>query len=183
MSRDSPGFLNDHTVMISLKGQICPFCQKGKFVQTKIDYKVGLPDDQSFIVPRLAVDRCDQCAEIAIPGPSSRRIEAAIAEHTEQLTPRELKQIREDLALDQTEMSEILGLGSKTYHRWEHGTQYPSRSMGYYLRVLHEFSHAFDWLRMRGWRKQTRNGRIRKGIQRSGKISRQRTRRQSVRST
>ena len=80
----------------------------------------------------------------------------AIAEHTERLTTDELREIREQFELDQTEMSEALGLGNKTYHRWENGTQYPSRSMGYYLRVLREYPDAFKWLRDRQWRERDR---------------------------
>ena len=80
----------------------------------------------------------------------------AIAEHTERLTTDELREIREQFELDQTEMSEALGLGNKTYHRWENGTQYPSRSMGYYLRVLREYPDAFRWLRARQWRERDR---------------------------
>jgi hypothetical protein len=80
----------------------------------------------------------------------------AIAEQTEQLTPRELEGIWERFNLDQTETSETLGLGGKTFHRWLKGTQYPSRSMGYYLRVLAEFPEAFEWLKERGWRRRNR---------------------------
>ena len=40
-------------------------------------------------------------------------------------------------------MSEILGLGTKTYHKWESGAQFPTRSMSYYIRMLAEFPEAF----------------------------------------
>jgi putative zinc finger/helix-turn-helix YgiT family protein len=142
--------------MKSLEGQTCPFCGAGKFVLTTIDYEAELPDAQTLVVPNLPVERCDQCGETVFPAESSQRIDSAIAEGTEQLTPRELERIRDDLGVDQTEMSEILGLGGKTYHRWENGSQYPSRSMGYYIRLLHEFRDAFDWLRERGWRGKNR---------------------------
>jgi hypothetical protein len=42
--------------------------------------------------------------------------------------------------------------GRATAIRWEQGSQYPSRSMGYYLRTLREFPEAFAWLRARGWK-------------------------------
>jgi DNA-binding transcriptional regulator YiaG len=93
---------------------------------------------------------------VVLSADAADAVDAAIAEQTEQLTPRELERIRDDLGVDQTEMSEILGLGGKTYHRWEKGNQVPSRSMGFYLRVLAEFPEAAVWLRKRGWRKRNR---------------------------
>ena len=75
---------------------------------------------------------------------------------TERLSQKELEDLQEKSGLDQTEISEVLGLGSKTFHRWLKGTQYPSRSMGYYLRVLAEFPEAFEWLKAKGWRKRNR---------------------------
>jgi DNA-binding XRE family transcriptional regulator len=67
-----------------------------------------------------------------------------------------MREMREQFGVDQTEMSEALGLGGKTFHRWEKGSQYPSRSMGYYLRLLRQFPEAFEWLRSRRWKR--RNG-------------------------
>jgi hypothetical protein len=53
-------------------------------------------------------------------------------------------------------MSEILGLGLKTFHKWESGRQFPTRSMCYYIRVLAEVPGAFDFLRRRAWRARNR---------------------------
>lgn len=53
-------------------------------------------------------------------------------------------------------MSEILGLGLKTYHKWESGRQLPTRSMSHYIRVLADVPGAFDFLRRRAWRAKNR---------------------------
>jgi putative zinc finger/helix-turn-helix YgiT family protein len=100
---------------------------------------------------------CDKCGEEILSLESARAVDAAIADHTERLTPNELRELREQFGVDQTEMSEALGLGGKTFHRWEKGTQYPSRSMGYYLRLLREFPEAFEWLRSRRWKGRNRH--------------------------
>jgi len=141
----------------SLAGQTCPACRTGKFALAQIDHTEDLAEDNPITIPGIWVDRCDHCGEIVFPGDTTRFIESVVAEQTEQLTDREFERIREDLAVaTQDEMSEILGLGLKTYHKWESGKQYPTRSMSYYIRVLAEFPEAFDWLRRRAWRQKNR---------------------------
>lgn len=135
---------------------LCPTCDTGHFRPKRIDYTVTADDGLKANVPNLLVEICDHCGEIALSADAATAVDVAIAEQTEQLTVRELERIRDDLGVDQTEMSEILGLGGKTYHRWEKGNQVPSRSMGYYLRILAEFPEAFAWLRSHGWRMQNR---------------------------
>ncbi len=135
---------------------LCPACDTGHLQAKTIDYPVTVSGDVKVIVRNLAVEVCEACGEVVLSADALDAVDAAIAEQTEQLTVRELERIREDLDVDQTEMSEILGLGGKTYHRWEKGNQVPSRSMGYYLRTLAEFPEAFTWLRDRGWQRRNR---------------------------
>jgi putative zinc finger/helix-turn-helix YgiT family protein len=142
--------------MSAISEILCPECEKGHLRPQVADYVATLSDGVKITVPKVPLEVCDYCGEIAVSLEASRQIDAYIAEQIEQLAPRELERIREDLGVDQTQMSEILGLGGKTYHRWEKGNQAVSRSMGYYLRVLAEFPEAFDWLRQRGWRKRNR---------------------------
>jgi putative zinc finger/helix-turn-helix YgiT family protein len=131
---------------------VCPVCTKGHLHSKISDYTTVLPDGEKITVPNVVLDICDTCGEAAISLEASEQVEAFIAEQIEQLSTNEITKIRSSLNVDQTEMSETLGLGGKTYHRWEKGNQIPSRSMGYYLRILHEFPEAFAWLRSRGWR-------------------------------
>lgn len=141
----------------SLAGQTCPACRTGKFALVQIDHTEDLAEDNPITMPGIWVDRCDHCGEIVFPGDTTRFIESIVADQTEQLTPRELERIREDLGVaTQDEMSTDLGLGLKSYHKWESGKQYPTRSMSYYIRVLAEFPQAFDWLRRRAWRQKNR---------------------------
>jgi YgiT-type zinc finger domain-containing protein len=141
----------------SLAGQTCPACHSGKFALVQIDHTEDLAEDNPITIPDVWVDRCTHCGEIVFPGDTTVFIESVVADQTEQLTGRELERIREDLGVaTQDEMSEALGLGLKTYHKWESGKQYPTRSMSYYIQVLAEFPQAFDWLRRRAWRQKNR---------------------------
>jgi DNA-binding transcriptional regulator YiaG len=143
----------------TLAGKNCRLCQKGKFELVQITHVENVAQDNPLTIPEIWVERCDNCGEILFPGDTVHFIETVVAEYTEQLTGSDLERIREDLGIErQDEMSEILGLGTKTYHKWESGAQYPTRSMCYYIRLLAAYPEAFDWLRQRGWRSKSRNG-------------------------
>ena len=141
----------------SLAGQTCPCCQQGHFALVQIDHTERVAEDNPITVPGVWVERCEHCGETVFPGETTRFIESVVADETEQLTARELERIREDLGVaTQDEMSEILGLGLKTYHKWESGRQFPTRSMSYYIRVLADVPGAFEYLRRRAWRAKNR---------------------------
>ena len=135
---------------------ICPCCREGSLHSIKRDYLANVGESQKITIPDIAMEVCDRCGEEILPLESARAVDAAVAEYTERLTPEDLEEIRNLFGVDQTEMGEALGLGGKTYHRWEKGSQYPSRSMGYYLRLLREHPEIFEWLRSRGWRGRNR---------------------------
>ena len=137
----------------ALEGQECPCCEKGLLALCQVDYVATPQNETPITVKDVWVEKCPVCGEMVFPSESSDYIASVIAEETEQLTPVQLKEIRERLGVGQTKMSDILGLGDRTYHRWENGTQYPSRSMCYYIRTLGRFPTAFDWLSKREWRK------------------------------
>jgi DNA-binding transcriptional regulator YiaG len=122
-----------------------------------MDHTEEVAEDNPITIPGIWVDRCEHCGEVVFPGETVAFIESFVAEQTEQLSQRELEGIRDDRnGPTQDEMSEILGLGRKTYHKWESGSQFPTRSMCYYIRVLAQFPEAFEWLRDRAWRKKNR---------------------------
>ncbi len=118
-----------------------------------MDYITTLPDGQKMTVPEVEVEICDHCGERALSLASMRKVEEYVEEGMELLSSEELERIREAFGVDQARMGEVLGLGGKTYHRWEKGHQVPSRSMCYYLRALERFPNVFSWLNERGWEK------------------------------
>jgi DNA-binding transcriptional regulator YiaG len=123
----------------------------------QIDHIEKVAEDNPMTISGVWVDQCAHCGTVVFPGDTTRFIETVVADQTEPPTPRELERIREDLGVErQDQMSEILGLGAKTYHKWESGAQFPTRSMAYYIRVLAEFPQAFDWLRRRAWHDKNR---------------------------
>jgi putative zinc finger/helix-turn-helix YgiT family protein len=141
----------------TLSGNTCRECGVGKFELVQITHIEKIPNDNPVTVADIWVERCNHCGEVIFPGETVCYIEAIVAEQTEQLKGEDLEQIREFLGVQrQDDMSEILGLGEKTFHKWESGSQVPTRSMSFYIRILAEFPEAFHWLKSRSWRAKNR---------------------------
>ena len=139
--------------MVSLNGNInCFECESGICREITEPYEVQLPDGDCFTIPSLSIIRCDGCGEISIPAASAKVIDAAIVEYSETVSVEFLKSFLTKFNLDQTEASEALRLGGKTFHRWVRGTHRVSRSMGFFLRAMIEFPEAFEWIQNRRWR-------------------------------
>lgn len=136
---------------------LCTACEDGFYKEVFEPYKTKAADDVEIFISKVKILRCSKCGDELLPPETQEQIDRAIAEQTEVLAPEELKEIADKFRLDQTQISEALGLGSKTFHRWLKGTQYPSRSMCYYLRALAEFPDVFEWVRERGWRRKNRD--------------------------
>ena len=136
--------------------EICFACGEGEYREVQEDYAVELPGGEVLTVPKLTILRCEKCGEETVPPESSRRIEAAVDEHQDTLSPGAVRSFLDQFHVDQTEAAEALGMGSKTFHRWARGTQKVSRSMGYFLRALMAHPAVYDWIRNRSWRRASR---------------------------
>ena len=134
----------------------CAACEEGHYEIVFGSYETLAADDVQVVIPKVKLLRCPKCGDELIPPETQKEIDRAVAEQTEQLSQRELEEAADTFGIDQTRISEVLGLGNKTFHRWLKGTQYPSRSMGFYIRILTEFPEAFEWLKERAWRKRNR---------------------------
>lgn len=135
----------------------CFECADGVLGEVFKSMTIEAQNGEEITIPNVLVHKCNSCGEETIPFQSVKYVDEYIAEATEALTPEQIYNLFRVYNLDQMQLAEALGLGSKTYHRWQKGTQRPSRSMGYYLRTLAQFPEAFEWVKSRKWR-ENKNG-------------------------
>ena len=135
------------------EGEKCHGCDEGRLKNVTRDYKVMLPEGDSVTVANLSFRECSKCGDAVFPSAAAERIDQAVRDHTEPITPEELRKIRELLQTNKTLLAESLGLGSKTWIRWEAGDQAISRSMGYFIRAMARFPEVYRWVADREWRK------------------------------
>jgi putative zinc finger/helix-turn-helix YgiT family protein len=120
----------------------CSECDTGHLVERVVnDHDVGplVGLDQVVLVkgPGLI---CDHCGATTIPGEVLEEIMATLAglivEQGEELTPREVRYLRETLGLTQEELADRLGLKRLTIIRWENGEDAIGRIQSLALRSL-----------------------------------------------
>ena len=132
---------------------VCTQCHEGTYQNMTKDYTVRLRDGDQCTIANLAQRKCNQCGHVVLPWASALRVDRAVADHTEPVNPDFLKTTRGQLQPNMTLLAESLGLGSKTWMRWENGEQNMSRSMGYFIRAMAQFPDVYEWVAERGWRR------------------------------
>jgi putative zinc finger/helix-turn-helix YgiT family protein len=119
----------------------CPICNEGLLEKIASDYSTFVKDgarEIRILVKNLQRDKCPKCNEEFLPQEALDRIEIEKYQKLELLTPTELKMIREKLSFTQEEMSDLLGVGKKSYFRWENGLSIQNKSIDKYIRLVSE---------------------------------------------
>ena len=120
----------------------CPVCGHGKLENKTGEFPTHFEDDlghpKDLVVADLAHQQCNACREELLDDVATRRVSDAQRSAMGLLSASEIKQIRTDLRQTQHQMSELLGIGEKTYCRWESGSHFQSEAFDRYLRLLRE---------------------------------------------
>jgi len=115
----------------------CPICDKGTLVSRQGEYvtevKCGA-EKKELRVGNIVWDECDACGEKLFDDTAMRQISDARYGALGLLTPSELKEIRKKIGYTQEQMAAFLGIGNKTYCRWENGTSIQTKSMDTLIR-------------------------------------------------
>lgn len=140
---------------MSKEGDSCILCGIGHYERILEDFNLEDKNGHEVRIPQVAVFKCTSCGDKVVPVASHNYIEKRAAEANEQLSPIDVQTLFKTLGRSQSEISEDLGLGSKTYGRWLSGSQHPSKALGFYLRIVAEFPQVYAWVANRAWKKQT----------------------------
>jgi putative zinc finger/helix-turn-helix YgiT family protein len=119
---------------------ICPECKEMSLIEKSGEYETTYLDsnDEShpLKVPGLAWLACSNCGEIILDDRAMSAIEDARRAAMGLLNPNEIRGLRTELRKTQKAMSAFLGIGEKTYCRWESGSYVQSEAFDRYLRLL-----------------------------------------------
>jgi DNA-binding transcriptional regulator YiaG len=110
-------------------------------VQIEVPVYVPTPDGKGIaetIMVKVAAQRDPKDGEVYLNGEVLAELDRIKARRMGVLLPTEIKELRRQLGLTQTEMSRELGIGAKTYTRWETGRERPSQSLNRILVALWE---------------------------------------------
>lgn len=119
----------------------CPVCNIGFLETITSDYSTVIKDGQQEVVltiSNLKRENCPNCNEEFLGPEALKIIEDAKYKQLGLLTPDELRMIREKLGLTQEQISSLLGVGKKSYFRWENGLSIQNKSIDRYIRLVNE---------------------------------------------
>lgn len=126
-------------------GDVCTICGSGHLHKTVKD-KVFKYKGESIIVEGFVVYSCDDCEESLVPKSSIKSSEKTIRDFQRKvdglLTSEEIKKVRAALGFTQEAFANVLGVGLKTFARYENGTVTQNRTTDHLLRILFEKPEA-----------------------------------------
>jgi len=128
----------------------CPACNKGFLEEIISDYVTYAKDGNEKIqitVKNLKREICPICKEEYLGTEALDRVEEEKYRALNLLTPDQLKNIRKNLSLTQTEMANLLSVGEKSYFRWENGLSVQNKSIDKYIRLVYEHPENIRYLK------------------------------------
>jgi HTH-type transcriptional regulator/antitoxin MqsA len=117
----------------------CPICGKQSLSITTEPVLIEFRDT-SYRVDGFTYEACGECGEVLHPAGQIDEIHRAAVAMARRdcglLTPDEIRRLRSDLALTQTELEAVLGVGPKSVTRWEKGTVFQSAVADNFMRSI-----------------------------------------------
>ena len=114
-------------------------CRNFGWQQFTTTEEVIIPNSDGSVRERVPVEVTafrDADGEVYLPGESVEKLDRTKARYMGIILPSQLKEFRTRNHKTQEEMCDILGLGKRTWTRWETGVERPSRSLNKLLGVL-----------------------------------------------
>jgi putative zinc finger/helix-turn-helix YgiT family protein len=126
--------------------QICPICSEVQLVERVGDFKTKYADrrgvEQSLVVPNVRRLHCEACNEEILDDTATRQVESARRAAVGLLSAAEIRDLRLRFGKTQVQMSRLLGVGEKTYCRWESGSFIQSVAFDNYMRLIRDVPEA-----------------------------------------
>jgi len=110
-------------------------------IMTEMPVHIPAPDGKSVaetVMVKVPALKDTVTGEVYLTGEALEIMDKAKARLMGVLLPAEIKELRSRMDLTQRQMCDLLGIGEKTYTRWESGRERPSQSLNRLLAALWE---------------------------------------------
>ncbi|MBK8164459.1 MAG: type II toxin-antitoxin system MqsA family antitoxin [bacterium] len=127
----------------------CPLCGAQSLVPHEGTYKMYPPQNipgGPLTVPAAQWETCTACGEEILPAALLAELETLRIERLGYLRPDQIRAVRERAGLTQTEMAVFVGVGEKTYCRWEAGRSLQNLSSDNLIRLADRVPEVFAQL-------------------------------------
>lgn len=124
----------------------CPFCGNltldEKHGEFSFEPPKGFPGG-TMTIPDAIWFACKTCGEAILPPALDKAIDAERYKRQGLLAPTEVRDARMKTGLSAVDMAQLLGVGEKTYTRWETGRSIQNKSNDTLIRLLEENADVF----------------------------------------
>src|SRR6266852_5326162 len=127
----------------------CPMCGQATLVEMTGEYRMEPPPTipgGAIVIRDASWLHCESCNEDIL----SSELDAAINRERYRrlglLPPKEIRRVREKTGLSAVDMSHLLGVGEKTYTRWENGRSLQTKASDTLIRLMDKHAELFALL-------------------------------------
>jgi putative zinc finger/helix-turn-helix YgiT family protein len=128
----------------------CPVCGKVGLEKRQGEFRFTPPPEipgGEIVIPDATWEECSACGEQMLPPAIGEALLAERYRRLGLLSPGEIAEIRQRSGLTQVEMAEFLGVGEKTYARWESGRSIHNLSSDNLIRLVAQSPELFPQLK------------------------------------
>jgi putative zinc finger/helix-turn-helix YgiT family protein len=119
--------------------EVCPICGADTLESRHGDFLFEPPQNISggvITIKGATWQECSSCEEQILSKELESALEKCRYSRLGLLTPVEIREIRNRTGLNQVEMAQLLGVGDKTYTRWETGKSLHNKSNDNLIRLV-----------------------------------------------
>jgi putative zinc finger/helix-turn-helix YgiT family protein len=124
----------------------CPICGAESLERRQGEFRFSPPANipgGEIVVPDATWDECASCGEQILGLDLEAALENERYNRLGLLRPEKIKEVRRRAGLTQTEMAQFVGVGEKTYTRWESGRSVQNRSSDNLIRLADRHPELF----------------------------------------
>ncbi|MBE3070173.1 MAG: type II toxin-antitoxin system MqsA family antitoxin, partial [Planctomycetes bacterium] len=128
----------------------CPVCGKVTLETRRGEFHFTPPPEipgGEMVIADATWEECSACGEQVLPPALGDALLAERYRRLGLLSPAEIAEIRKRAGLTQVEMAEFIGVGEKTYSRWESGRSVHNTSSDNLVRLVAQSAELFPRLR------------------------------------
>jgi len=124
----------------------CPMCGDNTLEEKYGEYRFDPPPNVpggTIVIPNATWLACSHCGEEILSHDLDKAIDLEATRRQGLLVPEEIRQVRQRTGLSAVEMAQLLGVGEKTYTRWENGRSIQNKSNDTLIRLLDKNAESF----------------------------------------